>query len=128
MKYLSVGVVLILSRILAPAFAQDSSKSDKNWKDLEKVLEDVNQQWLCAGPYHKDKAQDCVDFRSKYWVDQFFEIYPSGQIQTKAEMVASQSASASAHPDSAPGTGQSAGIQIDGSLWKCRIGDRSHSF
>jgi hypothetical protein len=37
--------------------------------------------------------------------DQFFESYPSGQIQTKAEMVASQSANAAAHPASAPGTG-----------------------
>jgi hypothetical protein len=46
-----------------------------------------------------------VDFRAKYWADQFFEIYPSGQVQTKAEMVASQSANAATHPDSAPGTG-----------------------
>src|ERR1700680_1008404 len=105
MRYASVLVLFVLSNISVPAFAQNISKSDKNWNDLEKVLEDVNQQWLCTGPYHKDIAQDCVDFRSKYWADQFFEIYPSGQIQTKAEMVTSQSASASAHPDSAPGTG-----------------------
>src|SRR6202049_1933275 len=105
MRYASVLVLFVLSSISVPAFAQNTSKGDKNWKDLEKVLEDVNQQWLCAGPHHKEKAQDCVNFRAQYWADQFFEIYPSGQIQTKAEMVASQSASASAHPESAPGTG-----------------------
>jgi hypothetical protein len=105
MRYVWVLVLFVLSSFSVPAFAQQSSKANKNWANLEKVLEDVNQQWLCAGPYHKAKAKDCVDFRAKYWADQFFEIYPSGQIQTKAEMVASQSANAAAHPDSAPGTG-----------------------
>jgi hypothetical protein len=101
-----VLVLLVLSSYSVPASAQQAgAKGDKKWADLEKVLEDVNQQWLCAGPYHKAKQKDCVDFRSKYWSDQFFEIYPTGQIQTKAEMVASQSASAAAHPDSAQGTG-----------------------
>src|SRR5713101_9478231 len=106
MRYAGVLVLLVISNFSAPMFAQKTmSKGDKDWVALEKVLEDVNQQWLCAGPYHKDKATDCVDFRANYWAHQFFEIYPSGQIQTKAEMVASQSANAAAHPDSAPGTG-----------------------
>jgi len=43
-----------------------------------------------------------VDFRAKYWADQFFEIYPSGQVQTKAEMVASQTAGIPTH---VPGVG-----------------------
>jgi len=106
MRYAGVLVLLVVSNFSAPTFAQKTmSKGDKDWAALEKVLDDVNQQWLCAGPYHKDKAKDCVDFRAKYWADQFFEIYPSGQVQTKAEMVASQSANAATHPDSAPGTG-----------------------
>ena len=47
------------------ALAQDASKtgasntSGKN-ADLEKVLAAANEQWLCAGPYYKAKAQDCV--------------------------------------------------------------------
>ena len=46
-------------------------------------------------------AGDCVEFRSKYWDDQFFEVYPSGMVTSKAEMVASQTAGA-ANP--APGS------------------------
>jgi hypothetical protein len=105
MRYVWVPLFFVLSNFSLTASAQQPMKGDKSWTDLEKILEDVNQQWLCSGPYHKAKQQDCVDFRAKYWADQFFEIYPNGQIQTKAEMVASQSASAAAHPDAAPGTG-----------------------
>jgi hypothetical protein len=89
---------------LWPPAAQDS-KNKAVTPELEKTLSDVNQQWLCAGPYQKPKSKDCVAFRAQYWADQFFEIYPNGQIQTKAEMVASQSKNAEAHPDAAPGSG-----------------------
>jgi ketosteroid isomerase-like protein len=70
--------------------------------DLEKVLWDVNQQWLCSGPYVKP-FKDCVEFRSKYWVDQFFEVIPSGELLNKEEMVATQTAAIPSNP--APGTG-----------------------
>jgi ketosteroid isomerase-like protein len=70
--------------------------------DLEKVLEDVNQQWLCAGPYQKS-YKDCVEFRSKYWVDQFFEVVSTGDLLHKDEMVATQTAAIPSNP--APGTG-----------------------
>jgi hypothetical protein len=106
MRNVLIALFLVISGVSIPAMAQEKmTKGDKNWVALEKVLDDVNNQWLCAASYHKNKAQDCVNFRAQYWADQFFEIYPSGQVQTKAEMVASQSASAAAHPDSAPGTG-----------------------
>jgi Domain of unknown function (DUF4440) len=82
------------------AFGQDTmKKGDKQWTDLEKVLWDADQQWLCssgAGPYHKD-IKDCVEFRSKYWVDQFFEVGATGKISTGAEMVASQTAGIPTH-------------------------------
>ena len=96
-------VVALLAGFLWPAAAQES-KNKMVTPELEKTLADVNQQWLCAGKYYKPKAQACVDFRSKYWVDQFFEIYPNGQIMTKADMVTSQSKAASEHPDAARGT------------------------
>jgi ketosteroid isomerase-like protein len=70
--------------------------------DLEKVLEDVNQQWLCSGPYQKP-YKDCVEFRSKYWVDQFFEVVSTGDLLNKEEMVATQMAAIPSNP--APGTG-----------------------
>src|SRR5260370_8499578 len=69
---------------------------------LQKELWDADQQWLCSsgtGPYHKD-YKECIEFRNQYWTDQFFEISPEGQVQTKAEMIATQRA---AHPS--PGVG-----------------------
>lgn len=105
MRYASVLALFVVSSISVPAFAQDTNKTGKNWKDLEKVLEDVNQQWLCAGSYHKDKAQDCVNFRAQYWADQFFEIGQTGNVQDKAQMVASQTAGAAKTPDVVRGTG-----------------------
>jgi hypothetical protein len=90
--------------MLLPVAAREP-KSDAVTPELEKTLSDVNQQWLCAGPYQKPKAKDCVKFRSQYWVDQFFEIYPNGQVMTKAAMVESQSKAADEHPDAAHDTG-----------------------
>src|SRR5258707_2057834 len=83
----------------APAAATQPSNQNA---DLEKVLEDVNQQWLCSGPYQKP-YKDCVEFRSKYWVDQFFEVVSTGDLLHKDEMVATQTAAIPSNP--APGTG-----------------------
>ena len=99
-----VLALALFTGFLWPASAQES-KGKGVTPELEKTLSDVNQQWLCAGPYQKPKAKDCVAFRAQYWADQFFEIYPNGQIQTKAQMVESQSKNADAHPVAAPGTG-----------------------
>lgn len=95
-------ILLVASFLVAPssAFAQESMKKDSaEWTKLEKVLWDADQQWLCSsgeGPYHKD-IKDCVEFRSKYWADQFFEVGATGKVSTKAEMVASQTAGISTH-------------------------------
>src|SRR3979490_175420 len=106
MRYASVIALLVLSSFPAPAFSQQAMKmGDKDWVALEKVLDDVNNQWLCAGKYYKAKRQDCVDFRAKYWADQFFEIGQTGKVQNKAEMVASQSAGVATNPDVVRGTG-----------------------
>jgi hypothetical protein len=105
LRYLWVLAWFLLLSLSVPVSAQQPIKGDQSWTDLEKVLDDVNQQWLCSGPYYKAKRQDCVDFRAKYWADQFFEIGQTGKIQNKAEMVASQSAGAVANPDVVRGTG-----------------------
>jgi ketosteroid isomerase-like protein len=76
------------------ALAQQAKK-----RDLQDILWDADQQWLCTGPYQKS-YKDCVQSRSKYWVDQFFEIQSTGLLRNKSEMVAVQSA---ANP--APGVG-----------------------
>ena len=102
-----IRVLLIAAFLIVPslALAQDSmKKGDKAWTELEKTLEDANLQWLCAGKYYKSKAQACVDFRAQFWADQFFEIGNAG-LQTKAEMVAGQTARAKITRDPSPGEG-----------------------
>jgi len=68
------------------AAAQESKMAS-----LENTLWDVDQQWLCDGPYQKPYAE-CVKFRSNYWVDGFFEVQSGGTLRNKEEMVATQSA------------------------------------
>jgi hypothetical protein len=93
--------------VSALAFGQEQAKQtpkmgSKEWTELEKTLWDVDQQWLCsagATPYHKD-YKECVEFRSQFWTDQFFEISIKGKVQTKAEMVAAQRV---AHPSKGVG-------------------------
>jgi ketosteroid isomerase-like protein len=77
-----------------PAAAQPPSNGNA---DLENVLADVNEQWLCAGPYMKP-YKDCVEFRSKYWADQFFEVLSTGDVLDKEEMVATQTAVIPSNP------------------------------
>ena len=36
----------LFSSLSVPALTQQPMKGDKSWTDLEKVLDDVNQQWL----------------------------------------------------------------------------------
>ena len=106
MRYLC-GLFLVMLFVSAvPSVAQETmKKGDKSWAALEKELDDVNNQWLCAGKYYKPKMQDCVNFRAGYWADQFFEVGLTGMTQTKAEMVASQTARATKNPDVVRGTG-----------------------
>jgi ketosteroid isomerase-like protein len=82
--------------VIAPPTASQPSANEN--AELEKVLWDVDQQWLCSGPYGKS-YKDCVQFRSKYWVDQFFEVIPSGELLNKEEMVATQAARIPSNPD-----------------------------
>ena len=104
MRHAWAVAVIGLALSVSPAVGQAPS-GEKKSPDLEKTLEDVNNQWLCSYQYYKAKSQDCVNFRAKYWADQFFEIYPNGQIQTKAQMVASQTENATKHPDTVKGEG-----------------------
>ena len=100
MKYSAIIVFLLCATFLLQSQGQDAKNAA-----LEKTLEDVNLQWLCAGPYYKPKAQDCVNFRAQYWSDQFFEVGQTGKVQTKAQMVAGQTANAKLHPDVVKGQG-----------------------
>lgn len=101
-RAIGLGVLMAVSLL---AVGQDANKTTGKNADLEKVLAAANEQWLCAGSYYKAKAQDCVDSRAKFWADQFFEIYPNGQVQTKAEMVVSQTEGAKKNPNVVVGQG-----------------------
>lgn len=94
-----VFAVAALMALPSLAFAQDSmKKGDKSWTDLEKQLADINDQWVCAHKYHKNHAQDCVDFKNQIWPSTFFEISMQGEVTDKQEMVKRQTATATAHP------------------------------
>lgn len=94
----------ILLVILALGFsgfgvrAQEIKKGDKSWTDLEKQLADINDQWVCAHKYHKNHAQDCVDFKNHIWPPAFFEISMQGEVTDKQEMVKRQTKTATEHP------------------------------
>ncbi len=86
MNSVRVWVVAMLLAVPAVAAAQEAKQAS-----LENTLWDVDQQWLCDGPYQKPYA-DCVKFRSNYWVDGFFEVQSGGTLRNKEEMVATQAA------------------------------------
>jgi hypothetical protein len=105
MRFALGFVILSVLCSLKPAQAQQMKRGDKDWVTLEKTLEDVNNQWLCAYQYYKPKAQDCVDFRAKFWPGQFFEVGRTGGTQTKEQMVAGQTANAAKNPNVVRGQG-----------------------
>ena len=97
MRRLFVAVALMA--LSSPVFAQDSlKKGDKGWTELEKQLADINDQWVCAHKYHRNHAQDCVDFKNQIWPSTFFEVSRQGEVTDKQEMVKRQTATATAHP------------------------------
>ena len=99
MTKIRVLFVLALMTVSSLAFAQDAvKKRTQGWTDLEKQLADINDQWVCAHKYHKDHAQDCVDFKNQIWPSTFFEISMQGEVTDKQEMVKRQTATATAHP------------------------------
>ena len=89
------------------ASAQETmKKGDKAWTELEATLRDANLKWLCQGKYYQPKRIDCVNQRAAYWDDQFFEMNPGASgTQTKAQMVAGQTAGAKTYTDVVPGEG-----------------------
>lgn len=100
MSKMSALALVILASVASFAFgfevsqtavAKESPKTVDN--SLEKTLWDADLQWLCNYPdslYYK-KGRACVQFRSAYWTDQFFEVSDKGQVRTKAQMIAQQS-------------------------------------
>jgi hypothetical protein len=101
MTKIRILFVVALMAVSSLASAQEAmKKGDKAWTDLEKHLADINDQWVCAHKYHKNHAQDCVDFKNSIWPDTFFEISRQGEVTDKQEMVKRQTVTATAHPAS----------------------------
>lgn len=107
MKVFRILFAVALMSITSSASAQTTmKKGDKAWTELEATLREANLKWLCQGKYFQPKRQDCVDARAKYWDDQFFEMNPGASgTQTKAQMVAGQTAGAKTYPDVVRGEG-----------------------
>ena len=81
-----IWIAAMLIAMPAAAAAQGAKQAN-----LENTLWDVDQQWLCDGPYQKPYAE-CVKFRSQYWAEGFFEVQSGGTLRNKEEMVATQRA------------------------------------
>ena len=133
MKFHWVMVLLALACFSAPASAQEMKMGDKSWNDLQKTLEDVNLQWLCAGKYFKAKQQDCVNFRAKYWADEFFRSLPQwtnqhqGTDGCSTDRCGSCSGQIESQGHSRRGA-EPAGFQAHGRARKYRARDRSDYF
>jgi hypothetical protein len=101
-----VCLLLLLGTASLGSAQETMKKGDKAWTELEATLRDANLKWLCQGKYYKPKRQDCVDSRAKFWDDQFFEMNPGASgTQTKAQMVAAQTAGAKTYTDVVRGEG-----------------------
>jgi hypothetical protein len=99
MTKIRILLVIFAMSFCCMAHSQEPmKKGDKSWTDLERHLADINDQWVCAHKYHKDHAQDCVDFKNGIWPSTFFEISMQGEVTDKNEMVKRQTATATAHP------------------------------
>ena len=94
----SRAVCLAMMAVSPLARSKIPEEGDKAWTDLETQLADINDQWVCAHKYHKNHAQDCVDFKNQIWPSTFFEISQQGEVTDKAEMVKRQTATATAKP------------------------------
>src|SRR5215469_17899232 len=95
----NVFFALALMSVSSPVLAQDSmQKGEKSWTELEKQLADMNDQWVCAHKYHKNHAQDCVDFKNHIWPPAFFEISMQGEVTDKQEMIKRQTKTATERP------------------------------
>jgi ketosteroid isomerase-like protein len=84
-------VAMLLAVPVFLALPRSAAAQEIKQASLENMFWDVDQQWLCDGPYQKSYTE-CVKFRSNYWVDGFFEVQSGGTLRNKEEMVASQSA------------------------------------
>ena len=116
MTKVRVLIVAILLAMPALAAAQAAKQTS-----LENTLWDVDQQWLCDGPYQKPYAE-CMKFRSKYWLDGFFEVQSGGH--------AAQQGRDGSHAGGGKSRDRRAALsrrfQADGCLRGRRAGNRSH--
>jgi hypothetical protein len=96
MRNFTLACFAVVIAISSFVLGQETSKQNNN--ALEKELWDLEtQQWLNFNLPQKESLR----VRFATWTDQFFEIYPNGDVHFKADMMASQSAA----PPLAPGSG-----------------------
>ncbi len=80
--WIAATILVVLGALAGLGMPKVAAAQESKMAELEKTLWDVDQQWLCDGPYQKPYAE-CVKFRSNYWVDGFFEVQSGGTLRNK---------------------------------------------
>jgi hypothetical protein len=97
MKIVCAGIVLMLAGMAIPARAQDKRFESPNPTALEKQLYELELKWMKA---EHDKMNEGPDSMGEMWMDQFFDVLPTGVVVDKREMMDLMDKA-----DARPGTG-----------------------
>jgi hypothetical protein len=84
MKSVWVLMVCVLGSFALPALAQQDSQKSAGNAALEKELYAVELKWMKA---EFDKKITGPDSMGEMWMDDFFDVLPTGQVVNKQEMM-----------------------------------------
>jgi hypothetical protein len=99
MKYVSVLILSLLAGVVRPTTvrAQDKRFESPSPTALEKQLYDIELKWMKA---EHDKMMDGPESMNEMWMDDFFDVLPTGVVVNKHEMMDLMNKA-----DARPGTG-----------------------
>ena len=99
MKYVQTFAISALVALALPALVRAQGKRFENANPtaLEKQLYDIELKWMKA---EHDKMMEGVDSMNDLWMDDFFDVLPTGVVVNKHEMMDLMNKA-----DSRPGTG-----------------------
>lgn len=99
MKFIAFVVLSVIAGFALPGRvqAQDKRFEDPNPTALEKQLYDVELKWMKA---EHDKLNEGPDSMGELWMEQFFDVLPTGVVVDKKQMMEMMDKA-----DARPGTG-----------------------
>src|SRR5579863_563230 len=99
MKYVWALMISVLATLAVPALVQGQDKRFESAipTALEKQLYDVELKWMKA---EHDKMMEGMDSMNDLWMDDFFDVLPTGVVVNKHEMMDLMNKA-----DARPGTG-----------------------